>query len=132
MFSKGSSSRSSWETSERSSWSSNITALRSKGRSSVCRSLVGGASTGAGSIGVVAGASGVVDAEASGAASVSGATSSRSGFSSSSFCTTSCSSSVESCRSWIACWSSGVMTTRWLCRSERRASMAMATSSPSP
>ena len=63
MFSKGRSSRSSWETSERSSWSSNITAVRSKGRSSVCRSLVGGASTGAGSSGVVAGASGVVDAE---------------------------------------------------------------------
>src|SRR4029077_3011161 len=42
--------------------------------------------------------------------------------------TTSCSSSVESWSSWMACCSSGVMTTRWLCRSERRASMAMATS----
>jgi len=32
---------------------------------------------------------------------------------------------VESCKSWIACCKSGVMTTRWLCRNERRASMAM-------
>src|SRR5438874_4607219 len=130
MFSKGSSSRSSWGTSERSSWSSNMTAVRSKGRSSVWRSVADvAASTGGGSAGVVgaAGASGEA-AEASGAFSVSGATSSRSGFSSSSFCTTSCSSSVESWSSWMACCNSGVMTTRWLCRSERRASMAMATS----
>src|SRR5438309_6934130 len=128
MFSNGSSSRSSWATRERSSLSSNMTAVRSNGRSSVWRSVVEeAASTGGGSAGGGAvGASGV--AAASGALSVSGATSSSSGFSSSSFCTTSCSSSVESCSSWMACCSSGVMTTRWLCRSERRASMAMATS----
>src|SRR5437660_1712643 len=51
--------------------------------------------------------------------------SSRSGFSSSSFWTTSWSSSVDSCSSWIACCSSGVMTTRWLCRRESLASIAI-------
>src|SRR2546428_436762 len=129
MFSNGSSSRSSWATSERSSWSSNMTAVRSKGRSSVWRSVVEvDASTGGGSAGVVGAVCASGEAGASAAFSVSGATSSSSGFSSSSFCTTSCSSSVESWSSWMACCNSGVMTTRWLCRSERRASMAMATS----
>src|SRR6185369_13981028 len=130
MFSKGRSSRSSCATSERSSpWSSNMTAVRSNGRSSVWRSVVEvAASTGGGSAGVGCAACASGEAAASGAFSVSGATSSRSGFSSSSFCTTSCNSRVESWSSWMACCNSGVMTTRWLCRIERRASMAMATS----
>src|SRR5882724_285331 len=127
MFSKGSSSRSSWATSERSSWSSNMTAVRSNGRSSVPRSR----STGGGSWGWVSAVVGAVGAGvspgavASGVSGVSVGTSSRSGFSSSSFWTTSWSSSVDSCSSWIACCSSGVMTTRWLCRRESLASIAI-------
>ncbi len=61
----------------------------------------------------------VLEAEASGFSwfsAFSTGTSSRSGFSSSSLRTTCSSSRVESCRSWIACCSSGVMTTRWLIR----------------
>jgi len=53
--------------------------------------------------------------EAAGASAVSlfsTGISSRSGFSSSSLRTTCSSSRVESWRSWMACWSSGVMTTR--------------------
>src|SRR5687767_3980059 len=131
MFSNGRSSRSSCATSERSSWSSNITAVRSKGRSSVCRSLVGAgaASLLSGSAGGAVGTSGA--AWPSGASAVSGCISSSSGFSSSSFCTTSWSSRVLSCRSWIACCSSGVMTTRWLCRRESRVSIAMGVLVPS-
>src|SRR5213078_2199109 len=133
MFSNGRSSRSSCATRERSSGSSNITAIGSNGRSSVCRSAVGGGSAVIGStVGAGAASASVLGAAspASGVSAPSTGISSRSGFSRSSFCTTSWSSSVESCRSWIACWSSGVMTTRWLCRRERRASMAMADRSP--
>src|SRR5688572_13726120 len=131
MFSKGRSSRSSWATSERSSWSSNITAVRSNGRSSVWRSVVGAgaASLLSGSAGGAVGTSGATCP--SGASAVSGCISSSSGFSRSSFWTTSWSSSVLSCSSWMACCSSGVMTTRWLCRRESRVSIAMAVLVPS-
>ncbi len=130
-FSNGRSSRSSCETSERSSWSSSaadMTAVKSNGSSSVWRSVVGGVSA---VIGSTVGAGGVsAVAWPSVVSGVSGVTSSSIGFSSSSFWTTSWSSRVESCKSWIACWSSGVITTRWLCRSESRASMAIGVSRP--
>src|SRR5215831_15122500 len=105
------SSRSSCETSDRSSWSSSceITALKSNGSSSVWRSVVGGASVDSCSTVGAGGVSAVTGASAGGVSDVSGVTSSSSGFSRSSFCTTSCSSSVDSCSSWIACCKSGVM-----------------------
>src|SRR6185436_424868 len=129
-FSNGRSSRSSCETSERSSWSSSaadMTALKSNGSSSVWRSVVGGVSAVIGST-VGAGVSVVVAVAPSVVSGVSWLTSSSIGFSRSSFWTTSWSSRVDSCKSWIACCNSGVMTTRWLCRSESRASMAMVVS----
>ena len=123
-FSNGSSSRSSIETGVRSSpWSSKIAEDRSKGRSSA-RSLStdevsfdgcsGASGAGAVSAGVGASALFVEAAVASAVSRFSTGISSRSGFSSSSLRTTCSSSRVESWRSWMACCSSGVMTTRWL------------------
>ena len=125
-FSKGSSSRSSIDTGVRSSpWSSKIADERSNGRSSA-RSpstedvSLDGCSGASGAGGASAGAeASVVLVEAAVASAVSGFSagiSSRRGFSSSSLRTTCSSSRVESWRSWIACCSSGVMTTRWLIR----------------
>src|SRR5438128_4262621 len=125
-FSNGWSSRSSCETSDRSSWSSSadMYAVKSNGSSSVWRSVVGGASGVSGST-VGAGGESAVTGASAGVSGTSGVTSSSNGFSSSSFWTTSWSSSVDSCSSWIACCSSGVMTTRWLCRRESLASIAI-------
>ena len=128
-FSKGRSSRSSMDTGVRSSGSSKTAEVRSKGRSSARSpsTVLVSLDTGSGAAGV--GASSVVPASAAGGASastscVSSATSSRRGFSSSSLRTTCSSSRVESCSSWIACCRSGVMTTRWVCRSDRRMGQA--------
>ena len=118
-FSNGKSSRDSVETGVRSSAWSKITELRSKGRSSARSPSTVEVSADTGSAGGgVGGGSAAPSAEAgAGPSAPSTGSSSSSGFSSSSFLTTCSSSSVESCRSWMACWSSGVMTTRCVCRS---------------
>src|SRR5262249_51386644 len=102
------------------------TAVKSNGSSSVWRSVVGGVSAVIGST-VGAGAS-VVAAGLSLGSGGSWVASSGIGFLGSPFWAAFLSSRVESCKRWIACCSSGVMTTRWLCRSESRASMAMVVS----
>src|SRR5712692_10295405 len=122
-FSKGRSSRSSMDTGVRSSpWSSKSACGMSKGSSSAfAASTVADSFDGGSVVGSAGGASAlsgvVVPAGASAVSAVSTGTSSSSGFSSSSFRTSCSSSSVESCSSWIACCRSGVITTRWVCRS---------------
>src|SRR3984893_3425909 len=124
-FSKGKSSRSSVETGVRSSCWSKTAEVRSKGRSSARSPSTEEVSLDCGSVGAGAGASSVPSAAVAVGASPStscfpSGSSSRRGFSSSSLRTTCSSSSVDSCRSWMACWRSGVITTRWVARRERR------------
>ena len=128
-FSKGSSSRSSMDTGVRSSGSSKTAEVRSKGSSSarspsteVVSFDTGSAGGGSDGISVTPGSEGACASAST--SCVSCCTSSRSGLSSSSFRTTCSSSSVDSCSSWIACCRSGVITTRWVCRRERRMARA--------